>query len=473
MMKRRLLTAGGIVAAVVIVLIIVMSLVNDGNDDGRTLRTATVQRGSIIVKVTESGEVEPLTTVNIKSELAGEVKKLFVEEGDSVSVDDRLALVQQESSQAQQVAQARASLERANLDLVDAERHLVRQRGLYEKGFIAEKDVEDAEQAYRRSQIECELAEKKLWLVLGGTESVDATGIGAKSFDNILVQSPISGVVLNMNVEEGEMITSGTQAYGGGGTVLMTIADLSKMIVKADINEVDVSRVRVGQAAQIGFDAIRDRVYRGVVRKIAPAGLIEGNIVVFPVEVEIIGSVAGEFEPAEPEESPRDLRERMFSHLPDEQRDAVRSEIQSLRAQGAGPEEIRRGMEQILAKYGVKPPEDRPRRMHPALLGGADERSGIELIKPGMTADLDIIIAAAEDVLVIPKEAVTEQDGDRIVMAMKEGKPVRQPVVVGLENDVNVEIREGLEEGDKVVSTPFQALTSQQSERSGFRGPPM
>jgi HlyD family secretion protein len=382
-MKKKLSVISGVVVIIMVGLVIFRSISRNKNTKEQPFRTVLVERGNILVKVTESGKVEPVTTVDIKSELAGEVKKLFVEEGDSVKVGDELALVQQESSQAQKVAQARASLERAKLDLEDVKRNLERTQELYQKGFIAKKDVEDAEKSYESSKIQYELAEKQLWLVLGGTETIKPQSLASKTFDNIIVKSPISGIVINLNVEEGEMITSGTQAYGGGGTALMTIADLSKMIVKTNINEVDVGKVRVGQQVNIGFDAIRDKIYQGVVKKIAPAGTIEGNIVVYPVEVEILGSV----------------------HVPEEKR-----------------------------------------------------RAGIELIKPGMTADLDIIVSEAEGVLCVPKEAVIERAGRTLVMSIKDEKAVPQQVVTGLEDDVKVEIKEGLKEGDEVVITGFERI---------------
>jgi len=324
-------------------------------------RTVPVERGDIVVKVTESGRVEPVTSVEVKSEMAGEVKKLFVEEGDTVMVGDPLALIQQESSQAQQVAQARASLERARLDLERARRDLQRQRALYEKGFIAEKDVEDAEEAYRKAEIQYDLARRQLWLVLGGRGSVPEQAFEDTSLETIVIKAPISGVVTSLKVEEGEMITSGTRAYMGGGTTLMTIADLSKMVVKVEVNEVDITKVEVGQEVRIGFDAIRGKVYHGRVKKIAPAGVLKGNVVVYPVEVEIT-----------------DLDGR---------------------------------------------------------------------IRPGMTADLDIIVGEARDVLYVPKEAVRR----RRVLVLVDGRPVPRPVVTGLEDDVKVEIKSGLREGDEVV----------------------
>ncbi|HID93667.1 MAG TPA: efflux RND transporter periplasmic adaptor subunit [bacterium (Candidatus Stahlbacteria)] len=469
-MKKKLFVFCVIIVIIIVVLVIFRSISKNKNTKKQPLRTALVERGNIVVKVTESGRVEPVTTVNIKSELAGEVKKLFVEEGDSVKVGEKLALVQQESSQAQQVAQARASLERAKLDLEDAKRNLERKQELYRKGFIAKKDVEDAEKLYKNSKIQYELAEKQLWLVLGRTEPIKAQSLASKALDNIIIRAPISGVVISLNVEEGEMITSGTRAFGGGGTTLMTIGDLSKMIVKVDINEVDVTKVKVGQPVNIGFDAIKGRVYHGRVKRISPAGTIKQNIVVYPVEVEILGSSHGERQISVTE---RELPTgQLFAQLTEEQRATIRREVQSLRKQGTSREEIRNAIRKKLREYGVTPPVSRPQPTPPLSQQVREQLTGIELIKPGMTADLDIIIGKAENVLCVPKEAIIEKDGQKMAMSIKKGKPVLQPVVTGLEDDVKVEIKEGLKEGDKVVITGFERQLFERASEFMHRGPP-
>lgn len=385
MMKKKLFIIGGSVVIIIIALVVFGVVSKNNNTSQQRLKTILVEKGDIILKITESGTVEPVTTVDIKSELAGEVRKLFVEEGDSVRVGDKLALVQQESSQARQVAQSRASLERAKLDLEEAERDFERKRELYELGFISKKDVEDAEKSHKSSMIQYELSEKQLWLILGGTEQEESQSLTSRTFDNIIVSSPIRGLVIIVNVEEGEMITSGTQAYGGGGTTIMTVADLSRMVVKADINEVDVGKVAKGQPVNIVFDAIKGKIYQGRVRKLTPAGSIKQNIVVYPLEVEILN----------PDES----------------------------------------------------------------------------IRPGMTADLDIIAGNAKGVLCVPKEAVIKRGNRSTVMLIENGKPVPKEVITGLEDDVKVEIKEGLREGDKVLITQFEPQLPEERER--FRpGPP-
>lgn len=385
-MKKKLFIIGGSVAIIIIFLVTFSVVSRNKNTKQQRIRTVLVEKGDIIIKMTESGTVEPVTTVDIKSELAGEVRRLYVEEGDSVKVGDKLALVQQESSQARQVAQSRASLERTKLDLEEAERNLERKRELYELGFISKKDVEDAEKSYKSSKIQYDLSEKQLWLILGGTEQAESQSLTSRTFDNIIVSSPIKGLVISINVEVGEMITSGTQAYGGGGTTIMTVADLSRMVVKADINEVDVGKVAKGQPVNIVFDAIKGKTYQGRVRKLTPAGSIKQNIVVYPLEVEIL----------DPDES----------------------------------------------------------------------------IRPGMTADLDIIAGNAKGVLYVPKEAVIKRGNRSTVMLIEDGKPVPKEVITGLEDDVKVEIKEGLKEGDKVLITQFELQTPTESKRFRRGGPP-
>jgi len=338
--------------------------------DKLKLSQAIVKRGSITLKVTESGRVEPLTMVNIKSDFAGEVKSLLVDEGTVVEPGDTLAIIQLEATQSQQVANAWATLQRMKLELESAHRDLERKRELLEKGFIAKKEVEDAEKLYEDCKINYELAKRQLRLLLGGAD-INPEELAANEVTLIAIKSPVSGVVINLNVEEGEMITSGTRTYGGG-TVLMTIADLSKMIVKARINEIDVAKLKVGQPVQIGFDAIRGKVYHGKVRKISPTGTVEQNIVVYPVEVDILD---------------------------------------------------------------------------------ADS-----LIKPGMTADIDIIVGEAHNVLLVPKTAIIQCDDHKFVKVLRHGTPRPQPVITGLEDNVNVEIKQGLSEGDTVLLQPTAGL---------------
>jgi HlyD family secretion protein len=365
--KKNYVIVGGIILGVVLISVIVFLLVKGKEKKMPNYKTVLASRDSIVQKVTESGTVEPVTSVNVKSELAGKVLKLYVEEGDKVKKGQKLVLIQPQPDEAQQVAQTKASIKSKTLDLEEAERNLKRMETLYEQGFIAEQEVEDARKQYENSNIQLQLAQKQLWVVLGGEENVDIENfnLDLEGVDNITLKSTINGMVTSVNVEEGEMITSGTQALGGGGTGIMTVADMSEMIVKANINEVDVGKLKKGQKVVIGFDAVKGRVYHGEVKRISPSGTEEANLVIYPVEVEILDS---------------------------------------------------------------------------------DDR-----IRPGMTADLDIIVGEADNVICIPRQALVNEEGKTMVIKREGGKVIREPVIAGLDDNIKVEIKSGVKEGDTLL----------------------
>jgi len=135
-----------------------------------------------------------------------------------------------------------------------------------------------------------ELAEKELLLALGGNQelfqryiSQDPTETGLEEFR---VLSSSEGTIIDIGVQPGEIITSGT-ATVGGGTVLMKLADLRRMVAQAKINEVSIHRVRTGQPVMIRLDAIPGAEFEGVVTAIAPQGEKDESIVTYEVTIEI------------------------------------------------------------------------------------------------------------------------------------------------------------------------------------------
>jgi multidrug efflux pump subunit AcrA (membrane-fusion protein) len=103
------------------------------------------------------------------------------------------------------------------------------------------------------------------------------------------IKAPMSGTITLLNIEEGELVTSSRSAFSSVPPI-MTIADLSKMQVKTWVNEVDVRKVKVGQTAEIHVEAYRDRKFAGKVSKIAPSGQPQQNVIKFEVEIEVVGS---------------------------------------------------------------------------------------------------------------------------------------------------------------------------------------
>jgi multidrug efflux pump subunit AcrA (membrane-fusion protein) len=252
-----------------------------------------VKRGDVIAKATETGSLEPTNIVEIKSEQSGEVKKLTVRAGDTIKAGQPLATIQQESNQARRVAEARASIEQERLNLEEAEREYNRMKELFEKGFVARKELENAQKLHDNAQIKLDLAKRQLLLTLSGNKALYEKylkrELTSDEPDHFTIYSPLSGTILELNVSEGEIVSSGTSTVTGG-TTLMKIADLSKMWVKAKINEVNISQIEAGQPAEIRLDAIPNQLYHGRVVKISPKGEKNNNIVTYEVTIEMDNS---------------------------------------------------------------------------------------------------------------------------------------------------------------------------------------
>lgn len=253
-------------------------------------RIIPVKRTSLETRVAETGTLEPARTIEIKSQVSGEVKRLFVVEGQTVEPDQALALIQQEPSEARQVAQVRASLEQERVNLEQARRELKRMAALNKKGYASRQDLESAEQTFEQARVRRDLARRQLLLALGGNQELYRRylerSLSSEKLEEFEILSPAEGTILEVKVQNGELITSGT-ATVGGGTVLMTIADLSRMIVKAKINEVNIGRVKVGQPVEVRLDALPGKTFEGVVAAIAPRGEKTDSIVTYEVKIQM------------------------------------------------------------------------------------------------------------------------------------------------------------------------------------------
>jgi HlyD family secretion protein len=263
------------------------------SSDSTSPKLIEVVRTSLQTKVSETGTILPSQTIEIKSQFSGEVAKLFVTAGQDVQKDEILAIIRQESSQARQVAQLRAGIQEERLNVDTAHREWVRAESLFNKGFIPQKELELSQRDYQRSLVRLELAERQLLLALGGNKELferyregSASNTRPEEFQ---VRSPSQGTILEILVHSGEIITSGTATFGGG-TILMRIADLSHMVVKAKINEVNISRVSAGQPVDIRLDALPGKPLKGRVTTIATQGLKENNLVTYEVSIDIENS---------------------------------------------------------------------------------------------------------------------------------------------------------------------------------------
>lgn len=259
-------------------------------DPPETYATLPVARGNLVDKLADTGTIELVRTVEVKSTIAGEVRQLPVEAGDHVTAGQLLAIIEPDPNQSLQLYQKRSAVERGQLTVQEQERDMVRQKALYDSKMLPTSQFEDAQMRMTRARNELRLARLELEILETKANLSPASGPpGQLQLDEIRVQAPISGIVILRGVEMGEVVASGLSGLSAG-TVMFEIGDPSQMIVRGDIAEIDIAKLQQGQDVDIVVDAYPDTTYRGRVRWIAPVGLKQPGspIVTFDTEIDVI-----------------------------------------------------------------------------------------------------------------------------------------------------------------------------------------
>jgi HlyD family secretion protein len=248
------------------------------------VKTAKAETGDVQVRVTEVGSVEPQVKVDVKSVLSGKVAELLVREGDRVARGQVMARVEPDVNQARDLAQVKNAVHEAEITLREALETDARNKGLLGQGLLSAQAGLESETKYRSAKAAHDAALEKYRIVEESGVPIALAAAGAVQRLNIA--SPMDGVVIRRNVELGDTVTSGVSSFNAG-TVLMTVADVGTMIVKAGINEVDIGKVRLGQPVRIGLDAYPKVKFDGLIKRIAPAARLEEKVKVFDVEIAI------------------------------------------------------------------------------------------------------------------------------------------------------------------------------------------
>ena len=397
-----------------------------GKSKELTVELAKAETNSITEKVSASGMVQPVIEVNLSPEVSGELIELNVEEGDSVMQGEILAKIrpdnfvqaenQAEASLNQQIANqksAQAALSRAEATFERTKLNYDRQKKLYEEKVISDADMELAQQNYVVAQKDLESAKQSVEAANYIVKSSQASLAQAReNLRRTTVTAPMSGIVSKLNVEQGETVL-GTQQFQG--TEIMRIADLDKMEVRVDVNENDIIRVSIGDTAIIDVDSYSylEKEFKGLVTAIANTANDKASpdaVTEFEVRIRILNS------------SYQDLIEE-----------------------------------------GKRFP-----------------------FRPGMTASVDIITQRKDGILTVPLAAVTTRDNDKgeetarsasaedeavkeVVFINEGGKAKMVEVKTGISDFDNIEITEGLNPGDEVVTGPFLIVSKRLKDGDGIK----
>lgn len=234
-----------------------------------------VKRGQLPIDVLETGKVQPREKVEIKSKVAGQVSKVFVDAGDKVKKGELLLQLDPVDYQ-RNVNKAAADVEAAKNALAFAELQLDRRKkGLADRG-VAQMDVDTAAADVRAKAV-----------ALKQSQVVYNAASDQLRYTRII--SPMNGTVTERGIQPGEVVTPGVQATFEG-KALLTVSDLSTLLVKVDLNQIDVAKVKVGQKVSVTLDALPGKSYGATITKVAPASITpkDKQVDVFPVEATLL-----------------------------------------------------------------------------------------------------------------------------------------------------------------------------------------
>lgn len=377
---------------------------------------AKAKRAQIIEKVSASGEIQPEVEVKLSPDVAGEIIELNVIEGDSVAEGKLLVKIRPDNfisaldrakanlnQQMANLAQAKASLQRSEAQFTQAELNFNRQKGLYEQKAISDADFETAQATYITAQKDLEAANQNVIASEFVVKSSEATvNESAENLRLTNVYSPVDGIVSNLLVEKGERVV-GTQQMAG--TEMLTIADLSKMEVRVDVNENDIIRLSMGDTTIIDVDSYSStgKKFKGVVTSIANTANTKASadaVTEFKVKIRILNS--------------------SYQDLVDE---------------------------------GTKYP-----------------------FRPGMTASVEILTTTMNDALTVPLSSVTTRDTQmdtlaggstkprELVFVSENGVAKLKQIKTGISDFENIQVLEGITEGEEIISGPYFIVSKQLSE---------
>jgi HlyD family secretion protein len=248
-----------------------------------TYRTVPAETGSIVVEVSATGTLQPLTQVDISSELSGVVRSVAVVEnqrvkkGEVLAALDTVRLAAQVERAEASVKAARAKITEANTTLDETGQALARSQELARRGMVTDQALEAATAARDRALANVAIAESNLAIADAELKLQQA------DLRKSTIHAPIDGIVLTRSVNPGQTVASSMQA-----PVLFVIAaELERMELKAAIDEADIGGVRPGQAARFTVDAFPERRFDAEIRDIAYASVTTEGVVTYDARLDV------------------------------------------------------------------------------------------------------------------------------------------------------------------------------------------
>lgn len=453
------------------IILIIMAVIGGCAQESteRTWNVADVVTRDIVVAVQAAGIIEPVTTVELKSKASGEVLEMAAETGSVVNADDLLVQIDKRTPR-NALSQAVAELEaaRARRDIAKTQRD--RAESLFKSRTLNEVDFEQSILEYANAKAE----------VVRSEVAVENARI---ALDDTEVRAPIKGTVISRTVEVGQVISSPTQDVGGG-TVLLTMADLRSVQVRALVDETDIGKILPGQAARVTVAAYPNQPFAGTVLKVEPKAEDEEAVTLFAVIItidnesrllkpgmnaEVHVDIASRYGvPAVPTialRTPRDISAAAMFMDMDESviREQLRSSGMDVPDMVSGASEAAgSGGDGAAAENqaGGRPttarPEGAARQESAARPEGARRPSGTRTGRPPATQG--------------PTGQGYQFGGTYWLFVLQDGEPVARNIVAGLTDLDYSEVVSGVTDGDQILLLPSSDLIMSQDRFKKWMG---
>lgn len=362
---------GKLIIIVTIVIAVALFFKEKANSSAAYITQAAKQT-NLTETITATGQINPISTVNIGSQVSGTISEIYVDYNSEVKKDQLLAQIDPALFQAT-VDKCRANLEVAKAQVKVSENNIVyfkkdlaRKKKLNASQYASVKDLDLAQKEYDNAVAQLALQKATVQQAEAQLETAETE----LRYTRII--SPIDGIVVSKEVEVGQTVAASFQTP----TLFYVAEDLEKMQIEASVVEADIAKAAVGQKVEFTVDSFPDEIFEGVVTQVRNQAINTSNVVTYEV---IIG----------------------------------------------------------VDNHHLK-------------------------LKPGMTANVEIITADKQNVLTVPNKAlrfyITDDNGetkrykDKGVWVLKNGKPERISVKIGISDDENTEILAGnIKSGDEVI----------------------
>ncbi|MBK9532984.1 MAG: efflux RND transporter periplasmic adaptor subunit [Chitinophagaceae bacterium] len=416
---------------VLVVLLVVLQKTGAfGKDEGLKVTAEKVQKRTITEIVNASGKIYPEIEVKISPDISGEITELTVQEGDTVKKGQILARIyadiyniqrnQAASGVAQsqaQVANSQAAIDALKAQMEQAQRTFDMQKKLFDDKVISRNEFNIADANLRSARANYNAALQGIRGGQAGVQSAQQNLAKANTdLGRTAIVAPMDGVVSLLSVKKGEKVAGNSFNVG---TEMLRIADMNKIEIRVDVGENDIPKVKLGDSAVIEVDAYSDRKFKGIVTQIASSNIGAASV----------NALAG---------TSNDVTQyKVYIRL-------LPESYMDMLGKGSFP------------------------------------------FRPGMSANADIQTETHENVLSIPINAVTTRDkndstktgtkkvdesdmnapvslvDELEVVAFvidKDGKVSKVKVKTDIQDINNIEITEGLKEGDLVVTGPYDVVS--------------